>query len=369
MNSAPVKITYLDNAALDHCSYFLTGLLDNAAQYGYRLEIQKNGYEKHFPGLPPELARANPIFYAEDGDDAYYFCFDGYDMADRIAIEILEKVRFFFKTNYDAASVEKVVEDPLLRQRVIPSHPFFNVKLPFFLRFQHASTPLYRTVMDEFSSWKHLRHWGGYWRRSDTIDYLRGLRTDHKQHDVYFVVPYYPKFHHTSNEFRYEIMARFTEAKGINAKVGFYAPEVPGKFAKFYTKRTSRSEHLQNIAGSRISIYARGPHDCLSFKLGEQLCLGSVVVGQPIRRTKELLGGLPEFDIQYAHETPAEIVEAAIELLNNPQRLEAVRQSNMATFDKYICPSALIGRALNFMFARELNSTANGQIAREQLSS
>ena len=103
-------------------------------------------------------------------------------------------------------------------------------------------------------------------------------------------------------------------------------------------------EYLRRLAGSRIGIYVRGPHDALAFKFGEMLALGLPIVGQKILHNRSLLAGLPRFDEQFAFETPAEIVAQVATLLQDPTRLAALRGSNTAVFERHLTPAAAMQR-------------------------
>ena len=157
------------------------------------------------------------------------------------------------------------------------------------------------------------------------------------------------------SELRYQIMEELCKHKNIKLMTGFNykedLPELPEKFAQFQSHSTTRRAYLKNLARSKIAIYTRGCHDCLSFKFGEFLALGLPIVGQPlVVHNRDQMYDNNHFCEQFAFEDPREIVGKVIQLLNEPEKLETLAQSNAETFDSKFVPQIVTAEILQRLF-------------------
>ena len=133
----------------------------------------------------------------------------------------------------------------------------------------------------------------------------------------------------------------------INSIVGFASnKKLPGKFASLQLMPYTLKEYLGLLAKSRIAIYVRGLHDCLSFKFGHLLSLGLPIVGQTIHNNKDKIMDNRYFDNQFAFDDPKEIVQEVIKVLAKPEKLMTLGSSNAKVFDEKFTPKAVVSDIL-----------------------
>ena len=179
------------------------------------------------------------------------------------------------------------------------------------------------------------------------LSYFTKLRSTPKQYDIHFVVSYWGPVHEEANEFRLELMERLHRVPGLKVFTGFASKEpLPGRFEKYRTEFTDLRTHLRRLARSRIAVYVRGMHECLSYKFAQHLGLGLPVVGQRLVMDQAWLCELPHFEAQYAYDDAAALVARIAELVERPEEQAALGAANARTFDTCLTPAACMGQAL-----------------------
>ncbi len=342
------RIVHYDFNDINHSSFFLTGFLENPHADRYRFAVNRS--------VPDILrGRANDtawqqnlfaisLFEAEIENERFLFCIDTHDSAIREVgynLPLLENVRYYFKANYNAAVIE---DDPTLRRhagKIIPTTPYFPLRLPrstMFLPRLMPSDDLNWTFQDARSRVNRLRS-------LVPLDQLRALRNKPKDIDVFFVVAHYRKEHHSDiTKTRYEIVERLSASPKINAVTGLISYKaLPPELAHLHIERFDQATYFDYLARSKVAIYVRGPHDCLSFKFGELLALGKPVVGQKILNNADSLYRHPYFSDQFAFESAESIVGEIENLLDQPEKIAELQRSNAAVFDSYLTPQASVG--------------------------
>lgn len=184
---------------------------------------------------------------------------------------------------------------------------------------------------------------------------FRSLRDNEQSLDIFFVVHYYPEEIHASfNEFRYKIIRGLSQRDDLNVIVGFASKEpLPGKYEQLRVDPYTFHDYFQNFARTRLGIYVRGVHDCLSFKLGQLLAMGKPIIGQTLYNNKEELYRYSHFAEQFAFNNPVRIVEEAADLLYDPMRLQELGQSNAHVFDSHLDPTHTTADMLHRVLSKQ----------------
>ncbi len=361
MNNA-AQITYFDLVRMESLSFYLLGLLANQRKSDFRLQVRRT--------VPPilnsnELSRdrkmqlqALGIFEYREAGEQFYFCIDRSDHADTALgegydYETLERVRYYFKVNYNHEVVET---DPILRtfrEKIKPITSGFPLRLPF-------SQYVWQRP---FSGKKNTAKWTNYkfserlrrWLNLPTLAQMQRLRQVKTPIDVFFVMSYYPQTHHSQNaELRHTLMEKLKNLAGFNIVTGFATDKpLPAEYERYRLKRFGPLEYLQQLAQSKVVIYVRGAHDCISAKLGHYLALGKPICGQRILNNTENLYSNARFEEQFAFEDADVIVERAVELLAKPALRDKLARANAQTFDNRFAPDQVAARMLYTISGRQ----------------
>ena len=335
-----IKITYYDLTSLDYSSFFLTGLLQNRKDFGYKLIISKKVPSiLHDPAIDVEWVKilfSICLFKVELSNKEFYFCIDTRDSYKAAKDEglgyhmpVLSKVRYYFKVNYRDEVIESDPNLKVYASKIIPIGPFFAIRPPVLLRF--------------LPKIRHLR-------RFPSLEEIRNLRNVKKDLDIFFVVNFWGDRHAADNEFRYQIMKEVKRFPSVVSVTGFVTDgKLPERFAEFRCKQYSLKDFLRNVARAKVAIYVRGLHECLSFKLGQLLALGMPIVGQTIANNKRLLYSNEHFASQFAFDDPKEIVQEAVKLLSEPERMQMLGHANARTFDAKFTPQAVTAGTLKLI--------------------
>lgn len=351
------QITYYDFADLYYASFFLAGLDLHAENGAIDFSVSKRKPDVLMQLTDGEqwqdiLSSILLFKFTRDGD-AFYFCIDTRDSnttggtGKGFHLPLLEQVRYYFKVNYNRQAIGS--DSVLTRHahQIIPLSPFFPTRLNkvsrfFPMLFSHAG-------VDFLGAVRRARQL----KVLSTLKDLRQLRKQPKVRDVFFMVGYYDR-HESANEFRYQIISELRSRPHIRSFVGFEGRNLPGKYRELQIDRElPLYEYLTEIASSRVALYTRGVHDCLSFKLGQLLAMGMPMVGQPLHNNRENLMANPYFDAQFAYESPREIVDRLELLLAAPEELDRIGGSNATLFDHKYTPEKVVGDLLNCLCGSE----------------
>lgn len=346
-------IRYYDFNDFRFSTFYVTGMLENQRQSGYRFKIVRSipgilehgpDWDKYRSHLPKTL-----VFRATTDRDDFFFAIDGHDSAGSMGfhIPLLKKIRYLFKANYNRKTI---LEDSVLaqyRDKILPVVPMFPIR-PSTLR--QAWPRLRGSKTANWTTRKGLNRLRRL-RTVPTLDQLRGYRTTEEAVDIFFVIAYYA--HSTdqaSNEFRFELIRRLRELSGLNLMVGFVSKhDLPVAYRPYDVgiRRYSLKEYLNCLASTKVGIYVRGPFDCISFKFGQLMAMGKPIAGQTLRNNRAWMYGLQNFDRQFAYDDPAELAQQAAELARDPRDRRMLRQSNIATFEQHLTPAPAVANLVS----------------------
>ena len=348
-------IVHYDFADIRYSSFYSTGFRLNAARYGYGFQITHRvpsllDDPATAAGWREDMARACRLLYrfTSDADD-YFFCIDTHDHNRSYHPALLQKVRVYFKVNYDPGCIPSDLASMAQIGKIRPILPFFPLcdgRVERVPRLWPSRTMAWghrdmaRRLIDA--------------PRVPTVRTLRALRGGSEAYDVFFLSAYYPEeVHAASMEFRYELM-RELERQGFDRSLYGFATraELPDPFSRYARRRLPFAAYLRTLAQARLAIYVRGLLDCISFKFGEYLCLGVPVVGQTVANNREKLAGLPHVDEQFAFDKPRDIVLQAATLLREGDTRRALGASNARAFDAMLSPGPVTADVLETLGMR-----------------
>jgi hypothetical protein len=293
------------------------------------------------------------IFKFKNKNREFYFCIDlrdCYESDPKIGkgyhLPLLEMVKYYFKVNYNIDAIQADPNLKINKNKILPIFPFFPVRTTKIFPYLPSKTILREmgiwTSLDQIKRIKNLYN-------ILSLKQMKRMRNYRKDFDIFFVMNYYHnEVHQIDNEYRYQLMKEILKSSK-NTIVGFTSNDkIPGKFGELQLKRYSLKEHLTNLARSKVGIYVRGVHNCISFKFGQFLCLGLPIVGQTICNNPNIMK-FNFFKEQFSINDPVEIVQKANELLSMPEKMIAVGQSNANVFDNHFTPQAVVSDMLNLI--------------------
>lgn len=350
-------IIYYDFNDINYSSFFLTGFHQNSEIFGYKFIVSKS-----VPYLlcDKEIIYGwNDIFFSiclfkiiPINGEEFFFCIDTRDscVTDRgkgYHLPLLKKVKFYFKVNYNIDAINKDANLKEFSNKIIPALPFFPIKCPKILSYLPRPFPS-EAVNWTFSQAKcRLRTLG----LMLPLEQIKKFRNYEKNLDVFFVTRYYDEeIHAQRNEICYQIMREIQKCPQIKSFVGFNSRKkiLNSKYAEFQVQTYSFKEYLRLLATSRVAIYVRGVHNCISFKFGELLALGKPIVGQTINNNSENIMDNPYFRDQFAFDEPKAIVEEMVKLIKDPERQKMLGESNAKVFDNKFSPQVTVENILSY---------------------
>jgi hypothetical protein len=282
-------------------------------------------------------------------NENYYICIDTRDQNNTRTgmgyhLPLLKEVKYYFKVNYNTDEVEN---DPILKkysEKIMPIPLFFPIKMPSLIDFRPRLLPC------RFINWKTTNIKGRIRALYDllSLEEMVQYRNTKKDLDLFFVTTYYNQKHHApAMEFRYQIMKEIKNNKDINSVIGFTNyKDLPKEYSAFKFNQSDTRHYLNNVSRAKVAIYVRGLHNCLSFKLGQLLCMGMPIIGQSIVNNKSILYSNLYFKEQFAYDDPCLIVQKAIELLNQPEKMSILGKANAETIDSKYTPNKIIADIL-----------------------
>jgi hypothetical protein len=362
-----MRIVYYDFGDLAYSSFFIKGFIDNEQEFGYRFAVSKR-----VPSLLRDQTMHGPwegllstvlIFEVIRPGGTFYFCIDTRDSSQRgvqhgegYHLPLLDKVGRYFKVNY---ALDNIQGDPVLethRTKIFPAGPFFPLRVPM----RRIRLPRLRPARCVHWQWGDIRRRLRSLMSGVTLDELTRLRATPKELDVFFVVGYYASPLHThDNELRYDVIKAIRGNRDLKSMTGLVSVDgqrLPGKYAEYQCGPCGFKSYLGHLAQSRVAIYVRGLHDCLSFKFSELLALGLPIVGQRIKNNAAQLYRNTLFGAQFAYEEPREIVQQLTRVLSDPEQRRMVGAANALTFDTQFTPQSVVSDIL-----RELRAYGEAQ--------
>jgi len=367
-------VTYYDVSTLPYMSAFVSGLKQLSRQIGFefrvsralpdfmreaQFEVSRSFIEKTGFNDAQEVAlNCTGLFQAHlNGGDAFYFCIDASDHAECFKtadgvyygyhIPLLEKARLYFKVNFNKKALVGVPILGNLAARIRPLPVVYPAPIPDYWNYLPGPLPI--TLL--------TKHRGFAARRLKdlfnliSMGKLSRFRSADKSLDTFFVVNYYDNSQ--DNEFRLELIARLRESSGLDAVAGFASHHpLPAPYEPYRVNRYRMRDYMGMLSRSRLSIYCRGVHQCLSFKLGSYLEMGLPIVGQRLSNNQEFYSAHDAIWQQFAYEEPRDIVAAVRETVRQPAMLADLASANSEFFDSHLSPASLAGRVVEAITAQ-----------------
>ena len=346
-----MEIIYYDFGEVTDVSYYINGFLSNQKQDNYKLVIKREKPNFLKQSSPSEewykfVSRLG-IFEFKNGNNNFFFCTDWCDhssnyMNEGYLIPVLEKVKYYFKTNYNSIAIDEDLNIKKFRDKIIPIGPSFPLHLENMLKFMPRVFP----GKNNNWSFKESKERLNLMFRKPRLSYLKKLRKTETDLNIFFVLSYYPN-QKILNEFRFEVMKALQDLVKTNTIIGF-APtqKLPENHQYFEQPLYEMRDYFRHLARSKVAIYVRGPHDGLSSKLGQLLALGKPIIGQTIHNNKELYYQNPFFNEQFAYDDPEEIAKHVHELLQHPEIAASYAKANANTFDTQFSPEKTVSRMI-----------------------
>jgi glycosyltransferase involved in cell wall biosynthesis len=257
-------------------------------------------------------------------------------------IPVLEIVKYYLKTNYNAIAIDSDPGIKKFREKIIPIGPSFPLYIENMIRFMP------RIVPGKNNNWtvKESKERINLMFRNPRLSYLKHLRKTETDLNIFFVMPYYPT-HKILNEFRFEVMKALQNLVKTNVIIGF-APtqKLPENHQYLVQPVYEMRDYFRHLARSKVAIYVRGPHDGISSKLGQLLALGKPIIGQTIHNNKELYYQNQFFNEQFAYDDPEEIARRVRELLQDPEKAASFAEANANTFDTKFSPEISVSKII-----------------------
>ena len=350
------EIIYYDCGEVTAISFYINGFLSNQRIYNYRFLIKRD--KPFFFKLPSQTGEWDKfvfrlgLFEFKNGTNDFFFCIDRSDhssnyMNEGFIIPILEIVKYYFKTNYNAGAIDNDPGIMKFKEKIIPIGPSFPLHIDNMIRFMP------RIIPGKNNNWtfKESKERLNLMFRNPKLSYLKHLRKTDTDLNVFFVMPYYPT-HKKLNEFRFEIMKALQKIVKTDLIVGF-APtqKLPGNHEYFVQPVYEMRDYFRHLARSKVAIYVRGPHDGISSKLGQLLALGKPIIGQTIQNNKELYYQNQLFKEQFAYDDPEEIAWHVQELLQDPEKALSFAEANAKTFDTKFSPEITVSKIIERIFS------------------
>jgi hypothetical protein len=343
------EITYFDFAQLDYASYFLTGLLEAEREMKFHFRVSRTVPEflaEPRMGEWRDILFSVLLFQIRKGARRVYFCIDTRDSwtADAKAgrgyhLPLLAEVDWYFKVNYREEAVQN---EPVLiphARKIVPLGSFFPIRPPSRFQFRPRLRAAPETGWTLADAWKRVAHL----RSLIPLESLRRLRGAAPDTDVFFVVYHYGGKHAVDDARRLSLMRELRKVSGYRIETGFSATsELGGEFAEFRLPPSAHGEFVKKQSHSRLGIYVRGLHQCVSFKLGQLLAMGKPIVGQPIINHVDWYYRHDYFHEQFAFESPEEIAERCQVLLGQKETLRRWGEANVRTFETYFTPRRVV---------------------------
>lgn len=152
----------------------------------------------------------------------------------------------------------------------------------------------------------------------------------------------------TTNPLRLAFMRTCKKFPNIKFEGGFL---IQGKASKEYEEfsyhsRIKKSDYIQKVKDSIFVFNTPAVHNCHGWKLGEYLAMGKVIISTPISNL--LPSSLENFKNIFIVETPKEMENGVSTLLSDEKLRDFIHSNNIAYYNTYVKPSAVILNILNY---------------------
>jgi len=353
-------ITYFDISSIHLSSFFLRGFMENAAERDYRLDVSRSAPE--IPALQKlaaewleEVRVPLSIFRYTGPDGEFLFCIDSGDRSYGFDVDppgyvlpLLKHCRYYFKVNYRQEVVDK---DPILQSyasKIKPIPHSSAVSLPrpwlFLPKLNSNGGPAWNRRLVK----RRMRRLFEF----PSFDYHRKLRQTSQDIDVHYISLFRSgPLHDQQMEYRLAVIDRLLQLSQYNIVTGFasWEDELPSRYARYHVARLGYKDFVKELSRSKIGVYVRGTHQCLSGKFSDLMAIGRPIVGATLYNNTENMYLYDAFDRQFAYDDPDAMVERIEKLLENPHEREELARLNTATFENYLTPQRVVATILEHL--------------------
>lgn len=332
-----IRLTIPSN--IEHASQIITGFLMLREQ-GWDVEVVNRSRDENTPfyGLPAVLAEYR-------GKRLFYDVWDGYQDPEDMALG-LESCDFYFKRSFSAEKNQELFPEDT--QRIYPlgfnyhvTHPKNPVGEPLWkeaLRPLQGKTPVRWFVPEVFEGDGEApcgnppkilflaRLWGREaWLEGDPANDER----EQISRDRIEII----------RTLRREYGDAFTGGLNDCPLSRALAPDliVPREL-------TERRRYLQAVHDSDICIGTMGLHGSIGWKTGEYVAAAKAIVHDTMRYS--VPGDFREGVNYLSFRTAQECVEAVAQLVESPERIQAMKRANAAYYRQYLRPDVLVKNTL-----------------------
>lgn len=359
------RLDYIDSAAHEYASCYLRAFHDHAARLQFRFGVTARPTQ-----APLRAALADPawrglnfacaVFEARVGGRAVSLCIDSHDSS-RLDTEhqrhgyhwpLLNACDLYFKVNHDPAGIRRDPQLTPLEPRIVPVARPFPLPLPAPLIPRLGWWPSRRSGRD----WAACRTNLQLLRRPPAaLDDITAVGA--KDIDVFYVTTFRQGARHSrARDDRNHVVDALREAfggssgagaGGARTLIGFASDApLPGRAEAYRVTRLPLAAYARTVARSRIFVYTRGLHDCLSSKMGFALAAGTAVVGHSLVNRPDWQTAYPHLREQFAFDEPSAIVERVRELLARPEEVGRLAALNREFFRRELHPGAIADQVL-----------------------
>ena len=154
-------------------------------------------------------------------------------------LPLLKHVRYYFKTNFNAAAIAADRNVKAYSKKIIPILSSFPIRIPRKLPFLPRSIQI-----------KKIRTSMNHLFKLPTLNDYHRWRLYERDLDVFFLLIYYNKPHHRHlNQFRTEIMRALAEHRHLKFSMGFVSNKVlPEDVKDLQRSRLNMKEYLKQLA-------------------------------------------------------------------------------------------------------------------------
>lgn len=363
-------ITYYDFSDLYYASFFVQGLLElhDQAEHTFRI-TKKIPEELKDLELPTWITFRKPpstiVLRYEDDDHNFLFCIDANDLngsePDLLDIypgyhfPLIERVRFYFKLNYNEEALDGIPAIAPFRHKILPVPIVYPLKVRQVRSLLPKLSPIGGKRWPQSAIKRRMKHL----QRLLPLQEYRRLRQLPRDLDLFFITTIYTGHSHDEiSAWRLEVLEAISSYSQLKTIIGFIsnADDLPKSLARFQLQHMPFETYMANLARSKIGLYTRGTFGALSFKFGQYFALGKPIVGEPLLNNSPERYNYDRFADQFNFSDPKDIAARIADLAANPVELQEIRETNTATFEKYFTPEA-VARQIIGQIGQDLSQT------------
>lgn len=334
------KIRLIIPSRVEHCAQIITGFLMLKEQ-GWDVELVNNFRDESalFYGLPAITAEYR-------GKKLFYDVWDGYQDPEDMALG-LESCDFYFKRSFSAEQNQKLFPDGCRRMYPLgfnyyvthPKNPADEPLWKALLRPLQGKTPARYFVPEVFEgsgdapagNLPKILFLARLWGREAELE---GDPANEEREKI--------------SRDRIEIIRTLRKEYGDAFIGGLNDCPLSRQLAPDLIvprELTERRRYLQAVHSSDICIGTTGLHGSIGWKAGEYVAAAKAIVHEEM--CYSVTGDFREGVNYLSFRTAQECVDAVAQLVENPQRLQAMKQANAAYYRQYLRPDMLVKNTLN----------------------